>query len=247
MSPELPRPSVAAIVPVLDEAQAIGDVVTGVLGHGVTHVIVVAGGSTDATRDIATRAGAHVILEQRRGYGRAMMTGISTLPDDIAVVLFFDGDGSDRTECVPLVLAPILAGTADFAMGSRLQGPRESGSLGAAQIVAGRLAGFLIWVVYGVRFTDMSPFRALRREVLEGLNMRESTFGWNLEMQMKIAAARLDVIEIAVGQLRRRGGTSKVSGNLQVTIRAAWIIARTFIRIVRSGRKVHAPSPSQRP
>jgi hypothetical protein len=172
-------------------------------------------------------------VEGRRGYGRALMTGVEALPADIAVVLFFDGDGTDRADLVPLVLAPIIGGTADFAMGSRLHGKRELGSLGLTQIVAGHLAGLLIRLFYGVRFTDMSPFRALRRDTLAGLGMQEATFGWNLEMQMRVAALGLRVVEIPVGQRNRQGGVSKVSGDLRSAIRAAWIIGQTFFRLAR--------------
>jgi glycosyltransferase involved in cell wall biosynthesis len=219
------------VVPVLDEAEAIEDVVTSLLAHGADIVVVVDGDSQDDTVLRAQSVGARVVIERRRGYGRAMMTGISALPESVDIVLFFDGDGSDRPELVPLVLAPIRDGTADFAMGSRLVGDREPGALGTAQIVAGHLAGLLIRLFYGVRFTDMSPFRALRRDALDGLGMREATFGWNLEMQMRVAAAGLRVVEIPVGQRRRRGGASKVSGDWRTAVRAAWVIARTFARL----------------
>ena len=229
------------MVPVLNEQAAIGDVVRELLAEGVGTVIVVDGGSADGTA-AARAAGAEVVVEPRRGYGRAMMTGIAHLPPAVEIVLFFDGDGTDRTALVPQILAPVRDGTADFAIGSRLSGARERGSLGAAQIVAGRLAGVMIRCLYGARFTDMSPFRAIRRDVLARLDMREETFGWNLEMQMKVAAAGLRIVEMPVGQRRRRGGVSKVSGDAAVALRAAWSIAATFVRlavsIYRSDRAV---------
>ena len=222
---------VVAIVPVLNEQDAIADVVSGLLDNGAGHVIVVDGNSTDTTVERARRAGAEVIVETRRGYGRAMMTGIEALPVSCQVVLFFDGDGTDRTDLVPRILAPVLTRQADFAMGSRLSGDREPGSLGAAQVAAGHLAGALIRVFYGTRFTDMSPFRALRRNTLQALGMSETSFGWNLEMQMRVAAAGMRVVEIPVGQRNRKGGVSKVSGDLRVAARAACIIMRTFARL----------------
>jgi glycosyltransferase involved in cell wall biosynthesis len=227
----LVRERVAAVVPVLNEADALGGVVTGLLENGVDVVVVVDGNSQDDTAARGREAGAIVIIEPRRGYGRVMMTGIARLPQDIAIVLFFDGDGTDRTELVPLVVAPIRERSADFVMGSRLNGEREPGSLGAVQIVAGHLAGFLIRAFYGVRFTDMSPFRALRRETLAALGMREKTFGSNLEMQMRVAMAGLRTEEIPVGQRRRVGGISKVSGDWRTAIRAGWVIARTFAKL----------------
>ena len=222
---------VGAVVPVLNEEDAISGVVTGLLANGADYVVVVDGASNDRTAERAMAAGARVIVEARRGYGRALMTGIDALPTDISIVLFFDGDGSDRPELVPLVLAPVREGTVDFAMGSRLLGDRELGSLGAAQVVAGHMAGVLIRLFYRVRFTDMSPFRALRRDTLARLGMREETFGWNLEMQMRVAAAGLRVVELPVGQRQRHGGVSKVSGDIRVALRAAWVIARTFVRL----------------
>ena len=228
---------VGAVVPVLNEEGAIADVVAGLLANGADCVVVVDGASQDRTAERARTAGAHVIIEERRGYGRAMMSGIAALPPETEIVLFFDGDGSDRPEFVPRILDPILMGRADFAMGSRLQGEREPGSLGAAQIVAGHLAGALLRFFYGVRFTDMSPFRAMRLRTLTSLGMGEETFGWNLEMQMRVAALGLRVVEVPVGQRRRRGGVSKVSGDIRVAIGAAWVIARTFARLAWQTRR----------
>jgi glycosyltransferase involved in cell wall biosynthesis len=225
------RSRVSVIVPCLNEETAIGACVAAVLSHGVGEVIVVDGGSSDRTAERASTAGARVIVERRRGYGRAMLAGIAALSASATVVLFIDGDGSDRPEMIPAVLAPIVRGDADFVLGSRLRGPRERGSLTPAQIVAGHLAGLLIRLRYGVRFTDMSPFRAIRREALTQLEMREETFGWNLEMQMRAAAARLRSIEVPVGQRRRAGGVSKVSGDLWTALRVAAVLTVTFARL----------------
>jgi glycosyltransferase involved in cell wall biosynthesis len=225
------RDHVSVIVPCLDEEEAIGPCVTAVRSHGVGEVIVVDGGSKDRTVERARLAGALVIIEPRKGYGRAMSSGIEALAPGASIVLFIDGDGSDRPEMIPDLLDPIERGAADFVLGSRLKGPRERGSLSPAQIAAGYLSGLLIRVRYGVRFTDMSPFRAIRRDALSRLGMTETTFGWNLEMQMRAAAARLRIAEIEVGQRRRAGGVSKVSGNLIASAQAAWKLLTTFIRI----------------
>jgi glycosyltransferase involved in cell wall biosynthesis len=227
----------SAIVPCLDEEAAIGAVVEALLAAGIHEVVVVDGNSRDATRERAAEAGAHVVIETRRGYGRAIQAGIEAVRADADILLFVDGDGSDRLECVPHLLCPIRDGRADFVHGSRLRGPREPGALAASQIVAGRLAGFLIRLRYGVRFSDMSPFRAIRRDALARLGMREETFGWNLELLMRAAAAGLRCEEIAVGQRRRRGGLSKVSGDLRVAIPAAVAICRTFLRLAREVRR----------
>ncbi len=235
---------VTAIIPCLDEEQAIGPCVTAVLAQGVGEVIVVDGGSKDRTAENARAAGARVIVEPRRGYGRALMSGIAALPPSATVVLFIDGDGSDRPEMIPAVLAPIDGGTADFVLGSRLKGEREPGSLAPAQIVAGHLAGLLIRLLYGVRFTDMSPFRAIRRDALDRLGMREESYGWNLEMQMRVAAAGLRVSEVPVGQRRRVGGVSKVSGSWLTAVRAGWVIAATFCRLAIDLRRSRLHSAS---
>ena len=225
------RSNISAIIPCLNEETAIGPCVSAVLCHGVGEVIVVDGGSVDRTAEHASAAGARVIVERRRGYGRAMLSGIAALSPRARIVLFIDGDGSDRPEMVPAVLAPIERGEADFVLGSRLRGPRERGSLAPAQLVAGYLAGVLLRLRYGVRFTDMSPFRAIRRDTLEGLGMCEETFGWNLEMQMRIAATGLRIVEVPVGQRKRVGGVSKVSGDLATAAHAASVLVATFLRL----------------
>ena len=221
------------MVPCLDEEAAIGPCVRALLAHGLAEVVVVDGNSQDRTAERAAAAGAKVVVEPRKGYGRALASGLAAISPQSTIVLFIDGDGSDRTDLVPEVLAPIQQGRADFVLGSRLRGEREPGSLEPAQIVAGRLAGWLIRALYGVRFTDMSPFRAIRRDSLDQLGMREETFGWNLEMQMRAAARGLRIVEVPVGQRRRAGGVSKVSGNLASSIRAARTIIATFVRLAR--------------
>ncbi len=225
------RSKVSVVIPCLDEEAAIGPCVAAVRAHGVGEVIVVDGGSADRTVERALAAGARVMVEPRRGYGLALLSGLAAIAPGAEAILFIDGDGSDRPEMIPEVLAPIERGAADFVLGSRLRGPRERGSLAPAQILAGRLAGLLIRLRYGVRFTDMSPFRAIRRDALEGLGMCEKTFGWNLEMQMRAAAAGLRIVEVPVGQRRRAGGVSKVSGDLLTAARVACVLVGTFLRL----------------
>ena len=235
------RPNVSAIIPCLDEEDAIGPCVAAVLAQGLGEVIVVDGQSADRTAERAAAAGAKVVIEPARGYGRAIQSGLEALSPKSTIVLFIDGDGSDRPEMIPALLAPIEQGRADFVLGSRLRGEREPGSLAPAQIVGGHLAGVLIRLLYGVRFTDMSPFRAIRRDVLDRLGMAETTFGWNLEMQMRVAAAGLRANEVPVGQRQRRGGVSKVSGDWGSGVRAALVLARSFCRLawqLRQQRRV---------
>jgi glycosyltransferase involved in cell wall biosynthesis len=222
------RGHVGVVIPCLDEEAAIGGCVAAVLASGVGEVVVVDGQSTDRTAARAAAAGARVVVEPVRGYGQAMLAGLAALASTRTVVLFIDGDGSDRPDMVPAILEPIECGRADFVLGSRLGGERDPGSLSAAQIVAGHLAGLLLRLLYGVRFTDMSPFRAIRRDALDRLGMTERGFGWNLEMQMRAAAAGLRIVEIPVGQRRRVGGASKVSGNWRTAARAACALAGLF-------------------
>jgi len=222
---------VSAVIPCLNEEAPIGAVVRAVMAQGVDEVIVVDNSSTDATAKRAREAGARVVQEPRHGYGRACSAGLHAIRPDAEVVCFLDGDGSDVPLFLPAVVGPVARGEADFVMGSRLRGQRERGSMTPQQIVAGALAGLLLRLVYRVRFTDMSPFRAMRVSEFKRLGMREATYGWNLEMQMRAAAAGLRILEVPVDHRRRRGGESKVSGKLAAGPKAAWTIATTFVRL----------------
>jgi glycosyltransferase involved in cell wall biosynthesis len=229
--------SASAIIPALNEASAIAEVVRGVLDAGVTDVIVVDNGSDDGTGDRAAAAGARVVREPRRGYGRACRAGVQAVPPGASLVLFLDGDGSDDPQDIPRLLAPLAAGTYDFVIGSRTRGDREPGSLNGSQLLAGRLAGAAIQLLYGVRYSDMCPLRAIRADALAALGMREETYGWNLEMQMRAAQAGLRILEMPVRHRHRRGGHSKVSGSVTGTIRAATRLATTLIRLALAGRR----------
>ena len=156
------------------------------------------------------------------------------------IVVFIDGDGSDCPEFMNELVQPIQENRFDFVIGSRTRGKREPRSLSTQQIVAARLAGWLLRLRYGVNFTDMSPFRAIRSELLHSLPMREETYGWNLEMQMLVAQKRTRILEIPVNHRRRRGGTSKVSGTFKGTILAAFRIAVTFFRVAFSSSQHHS-------
>jgi glycosyltransferase involved in cell wall biosynthesis len=232
-----PRPAayrpanVSAIIPCLEEEAAIAGVVTAVFAQDVSEVVVVDGGSQDRTTEQATGAGARVIVEPQRGYGRAIQAGIAAVRKDVEILVFLDGDGSDPVEFIPDLVSPIIAGQAVFVLGSRVRGARERGSLTPQQIIAAHVGRLLLRLVYGARFSDLSPFRAIRRDVLDRLGMSDMTYGWNLEMLMRVAAADLPALEIAVGQRRRVGGISKVSGNFIAGINAAYSMAATFVRL----------------
>jgi hypothetical protein len=178
-----------------------------------------------------------VVSEPRRGYGRACAAGVAAVRFDADIVCFLDGDGSDVPSYLAAVAGPVARNEADFVMGSRLAGRREAGSMTPQQIVAGHLAGILMRIVYGVRFTDMSPFRAIRLAQLRELGMSEQTYGWNLEMQMRAAARRMRISEVPVDHRCRRGGVSKVSGNIRAGLGAAWKITTTFVRLAATLRR----------
>jgi glycosyltransferase involved in cell wall biosynthesis len=224
--------NVSIVIPALNEEEPIADVVRECVATKIPcEVIVVDNGSDDRTAARAREAGAKVILEPRRGYGRACAAGVRALPPECGIVVFLDGDGSDCPEFMDRLVRPIADGTHDFVIGSRTRGQRERGSMNFQQIFAGRFAGCLLSILYGVRYTDMCPFRAIRRHALEKLSMREETYGWNLEMQMKAARAGLRVLEIPVNHRCRMGGVSKVSGTLRGTFVAGARIMATFLRV----------------
>ena len=228
---------VSVVIPCLNEEEPIADVVRQVLAQGVDEVIVVDNGSTDRTAERAAEAGARVIAEPARGYGRACAAGVAALGARTEIVCFLDGDGSDVPAFMADVVGPVADNRADFVMGSRIEGNREDGSMTPQQILAGWLAGLLLRLTYGAHFTDMSPFRAMRADHLRGLGMREMTYGWNLEMQMRVAAAGLRILEVPVDHRCRQGGVSKVSGDLVAGLKAAWKITTTFLRLALTLRR----------
>jgi glycosyltransferase involved in cell wall biosynthesis len=221
--------TVSVVIPALNEEEPIGDVVRACLTTGLPdEVIVVDNGSTDRTAERARQAGARIVTAPR-GYGRACAAGVRAATGDI--IVFLDGDGSDCPELMERLVRPIIEDTADFVIGSRTRGEREKGSMNAQQIFAGYLAGWLIRPLYHVKYTDMCPFRAIRRDTLESLGMKEETYGWNLEMQMRAARAGLRVLEIPVNHRCRTGGESKVSGTLRGTFVAGTRILATLFRV----------------
>ncbi|MGQ3301499.1 glycosyltransferase family 2 protein [Reyranella sp.] len=238
---------VVVVIPCLNEGKPIAAVVQEVRAVGADEIIVVDNGSTDDTAAQAAAAGARVVSEPRRGYGQACAAGVAAVRSDTEIVCFMDGDGSDVPSFLPAVVTPLAMGEADFVMGSRLRGVREPGSMTPQQIVAGKVAEMLLRLTYGVRFTDMSPFRAMRLADLRALGMSERTFGWNLEMQMRVAALGLRVVEVPVDHRCRRGGVSKVSGDLVAGLKAAWVITRTFLRLAATLRGTRRPIEAGEP
>lgn len=221
--------AVILAIPTLNEAESIGPLLRAVLRDAVTAIIVADGGSTDETRSIAEREGARFI-DAGRGYGRACLKAAEAAPAG-AIMIYMDGDGADDPTMIATMIAPISQGSHDFVIGSRVTGKREKGSMGWHQVAVGRAAGAAIRALYGTRYTDMCAYRAIGRETLLDLGMREMTYGWNLEMQMKAARRGLRILEVPVPGRCRIGGTSKVAGSLRGTLRAGSRIATTFVRI----------------
>ena len=237
---------VSVVIPTHNEAEAIERVLADLPSDLTTEVIVVDSNSSDGTPEIAARMGARVVQEPRRGYGRACLTGLAAAnsPD---VVVFLDGDYSDRPSELPILLAPIIdgpaEGRADITLGSRLQGRRSAGALPWHQVFGNRLAASLIRLLYGLEISDLGPFRAGRADVLRSLALEETTYGWAVEMILKGALAGFRVVEVPVSY-HPRIGKSKISGTLKGTVGAAWFILSLIVRYYVRHRRAATPGPA---
>lgn len=239
---------VLVIIPAFNEARAIGRVLGDIPAGLVSEVVVVNNASTDETEANARAAGATVLAEDQRGYGWACLRGLAYArrkaptqqPD---VIVFLDGDYSDHPDEMPRLLAPLRRGTADFVVGSRIRGiaaPETTVEVGAMlpqARIGNRLACFLMRRLWGARFTDLGPFRAIRYDALRALGMRDQTFGWTVEMQIKAVQAGLRCAEVPVSY-RRRTGVSKITGTVSGTAQASAKILWTI------GRLAFAPPPA---
>ena len=232
---------VSVVIPTHNEAQSIGHVLSDLPADIVTEVLVVDSNSTDGTPEIAAKMGARVLHEPRRGYGRACLTGLASAnnPD---VVVFLDGDYSDRPAELPLLLAPITEGRADITLGSRLQERRSVRALPWHQVFGNHLAAGLIRLLYGLDITDLGPFRAGRAEVLRALALEEVTYGWAVEMILKGALAGFRIVEVPVSYYPRIG-QSKISGTLKGTVGAGWFILSLIVRYYFRPKNGH-PRPA---
>ena len=221
--------NVTVVVPALNEAGCIGGLVAAVLAQPVDAVIVVDNGSTDATAGMAEQAGARVVGEARRGYGYACLAG-ALAAWDADVLVFLDGDHSFLPAELPRLLAPLQADRADLVLGSRALGQVEPGSMPLPQRFGNWLAARLLRPLYGLPLTDLGPYRAVRRELLLALDMREMSYGWPTEMIVKAARRRARIVEVPVSYRSRRAGRSKVSGTLRGTLLAGVAILTTVLR-----------------
>lgn len=218
------------IIPALDEEKSIPKVLAEIPRELIAEVFVVDNGSRDRTAEVARRAGATVLYEPRAGYGQACLTGIAALaqnPPDI--VVFVDGDYSDRPSEMTALVEPILDGTADFVIGSRILGEREPGALAPQARWGNWLATWMLRILYDATFTDLGPFRAIRYDTLKSLNMCDRDYGWTAEMQAKAARAGVRTIEVPVSY-HRRIGRSKITGTVKGTVLAGWKIITTILK-----------------
>ena len=230
---------VSVIIPTHNEAQAIGRVLADLPSDLVTEVIVVDSGSNDGTPEIAAKMGARVIQEPRRGYGRACLTGLARA-NSPEIVVFLDGDYSDRPSELPILLGPIIQGHADITLGSRLGEQRIPAALPWHQAFGNRLAAGLIRLLYGLEITDLGPFRAGRADALHALALEETTYGWAVEMILKGALIGSRVVEVPVTYYPRIG-KSKIGGTLKGTVGAAWFILSLMVRYYFRYRKAGIP------
>ncbi len=228
-------PRIVAVIPALDEAPSIAGVVETLRAQrtvSLQRIIVVDNGSSDGTGEIARRAGASVVREERRGYGYACLAGV-LVAKEAEVIVLLDGDAADNPDDLSNILEPLLAGEADLVVGSRTLGSREPGSMTPQQVLGNRLATFLMRNIYGVKVSDLGSFRAIGREDLLALEMQEMTYGWPVEMMVKAVRAGYRYREVPVRHRRRSGGVSKVGGTLRGSLMAGWYILSTVFRYSR--------------
>lgn len=233
---------VSVVIPTHNEAQSIGRVLADLPADIVTEVLVVDSNSTDGTAEIAAKMGARVLREPRRGYGRACLTGLAGAnnPD---IVVFLDGDYSDRPQELPLLLTPIIEGRADITLGSRLGKQSIRGALPWHSVFGNRLAAVLIRLLYGLKISDLGPFRAVRADVIRRIDLQENTYGWAVEIVLKGALGGFRIVEVPVSYYPRIG-KSKISGTLRGTMGAAWFILSLIARYYFRHRRARMPRPA---
>lgn len=214
------RPKIMVVIPAFNEEQSISKVINDIPKNWVNEVVVVSNNSTDQTIDVARKAGATVLEENRKGYGWACLKGIDYVKSKNAeIIVFLDGDYSDYPEQLPEIVKPILEQDIDMVIGSRALGNKEKGSMTFPQRFGNWLATRLMRIFYRVRFTDLGPFRAIKTSALEKLEMADKTYGWTIEMQIKAAKYNLSFTEVPV-DYKNRIGTSKVSGTVKGAVSA---------------------------
>lgn len=238
-----PRPTAAVIIPALNEEANIAALIAEIeavaadpaLPVEIREMVIVDNGSTDRTGERAREAGAIVVAEPRRGYGRACLTGAETASSEILV--FMDGDRSEVPAEMPLLLRPFLAEGDGLVIGSRVRGTMEPGALSPQQVIGNRIGALLIRLIHRIRITDFGPYRVIRRETLLSFGMKEMTYGWPTEMIVRASQRGLRVIEVPVTCRRRGGGESKVSGSVRASLLTGWRMLSIMLRCWWDGRR----------
>jgi glycosyltransferase involved in cell wall biosynthesis len=225
--------NVTLIIPALNEAACIGPLLAELPAGLVHELLVVDNGSTDDTANVARRAGAQVVVASRRGYGYACAAGVAAASGD--VLAFMDGDGSFIPGELAALLAPLLDGSADLVLGTRMCGGMAAGAMPWHQRFGNQLIARLMHRLYGLRLTDLGPFRVIDRDLLNTLAMREMTYGWPVEMIVKAARHGARIVELPVSYRPRSAGESKVGGTIRGTIMATYRILRTTFRYAIAG------------
>jgi glycosyltransferase involved in cell wall biosynthesis len=224
--PNIKIDNTIALVPVLNEVKTIGVIVAELQAAGLQHIRVVDNGSNDGSDLVAEKAGAEVIKESIRGYGRACWTGLQDLPSEIEWILFADGDGSDDFSCLPLFFS--LRDRYDLILGDRRSTPIGKAAMTPVQNFGNSLATYLIKWGWGYRYRDLGPLRLIKRSALELIKMEDRGFGWTVEMQVKAIECKLAICELPVGYRCRQGGKSKISGTISGSFKAGTIILTTL-------------------
>lgn len=224
---------IVVVIPAFNEQNAVGKVIRDIPQNLVDEIIVVNNNSTDLTSEIAREAGATVLFEPKKGYGRACLKGMDYLQNQRTektdIVVFIDADYSDYPEEMSKLVQPILSGKAQLVIGSRALGKREKGAMTIPQLFGNWLATNLMHIIYGAKFTDLGPFRAIDYKTLLSLDMQDQTYGWTVEMQLKVAKQKMTYCEIPVNY-RKRIGFSKISGTVKGTIMAGYKIISTLFK-----------------
>jgi glycosyltransferase involved in cell wall biosynthesis len=222
---------IALIIPALNEEPVIGRMLDSLPPDLFDTVIVADNGSTDRTSDVAAAHGARVVREVERGYGAACLRAMAALPPEIGIVVFMQADLSEDPEEARSLIQPILDGRADMVLGSRTKGVADKGALLPHQKFGNSLATALIHVLYGHAYSDLGPFRAIRRDALDNLGMQDRNYGWTIEMQVKALEHGLRILEVPIRYRVRAAGENKVSGNLSASLTAGWRIITTVLKL----------------
>lgn len=235
--PSIDLSSVAVIIPALDEAESLEHLLPILVAMNLGQILVCDNGSTDSTQEVALRHGVTWVYEPRRGYGAACYAGVEALHDSMGIVVFVDADMGSEVGLLTQLVEPIVSDQADFVLGARLRKLREEKSTTLPQRLGNWLLPLVIQCGWGYRYYDLGPFRAIRREALETIGMRDRAYGWTIEMQIRAVELGLRIQEIPIPQRKRKFGRSKISGHVRGVALASYWIIRTSLGLYLTKRK----------